>query len=499
MNIEEQNLVRQIILENPKGYASIIRFKHKAFKEWITDTAEGVTFSEKLYNWMYPGCKNTCVYCGQKTKFDQFSNGYQKFCNCSCRAKHFECNKFTLSPEIIFKRNESLRSRSKQVLQDVKKKRNDTLLQKFGPDATRILYERSRLKYNEKHYTIDALKKLSDKEWLESEHIINKKTIGIIAHSLNVGNSAVQLAFKKHGIKNRIKNSNSSILELKILDWLEDLNVNVLHRNKICKKEIDLLIPNSSMGIEICGSYWHHDSNRYSPKDKNCHQSKYLLCKEHEIELLTIFDFELKHKEEIVKSRILSKLGNNQKIGARKTIIRELTKKESSIFFNETHIQGNCGNKICFGLIFGDEIVAAMSFGKPRYSKKHQFEMIRFSTKLNTTIMGGASKLFNHFVKIYDPINVISYSNNRWGSGKLYMTLGFDFLGITPPSHFYVNRKTLSVTHRSAFMKHKIIRDLNGDANKTAHENMKDLGYYRIWDCGTSKFEWNNVKFLEGE
>jgi hypothetical protein len=41
-----------------------------------------------------------------------------------------------------------------------------------------------------------------------------------------------------------------------------------------------------------------------------------------------------------------------------------------------------------------------MTFGKNRFKKQsNEWEMIRFCNKLNTNIIGGASKLFKHFLQ----------------------------------------------------------------------------------------------------
>jgi hypothetical protein len=40
-----------------------------------------------------------------------------------------------------------------------------------------------------------------------------------------------------------------------------------------------------------------------------------------------------------------------------------------------------------------------MTFGKRRINSKINLELIRFCNKLNTSVIGSASKLFNNFIK----------------------------------------------------------------------------------------------------
>jgi hypothetical protein len=116
-----------------------------------------------------------------------------------------------------------------------------------------------------------------------------------------------------------------------------------------------------------------------------------------------------------------------------------------------------------------------------RSSNENKYELLRFSNKLNTNVVGGASKLFNHFVKKYNPIEVISYADRRWSKGDLYDKLGFNFDHNSNPNYWYIigkNRK-----HRFGYRKDILIKE-GYDKNKTEHQIMLERGIYRIYDCG---------------
>jgi len=136
-------------------------------------------------------------------------------------------------------------------------------------------------------------------------------------------------------------------------------------------------------------------------------------------------------------------------------------------FLNENHIQKSSSSSIDIALFRETEIIAVMTFGMARYSQRHEYELIRFCCKKFVTVSGGASKLFKYFIKNHNPKSIVSYSDIRWNTGKLYKNL------------------------RVSFQKHKLkSKLLHYDEKLTEWENMQANGYDRIWDCGNIVFEW---------
>lgn len=138
-----------------------------------------------------------------------------------------------------------------------------------------------------------------------------------------------------------------------------------------------------------------------------------------------------------------------------------------------------------------------MTFGKPRINVSHgntdtEYELIRFSNKLKTSIIGGASKLFSYFVNTYNPKNIISFADRRWFTGGLYEKLGFQFEAATKPSYCYVvNKKRIN---RFNLRKNILVEKYNCPENITEHEFCNSNGWFRIYDCGTLKYVWKNNK-----
>lgn len=254
--------------------------------------------------------------------------------------------------------------------------------------------------------------------------------------------------------------------------------------------ELDIYIPSKKIAFEFDGLYWHSEIKK---PNKKYHLNKTIECEKQGIQLIHIFEDEWVYKKDICKSRIKNILGFSQKIYARKCEIIELSNKEANIFFTQNHIQGNVTAKIIYGLKCNDEIVSVMSFGYLRKnlgqkSKNGSYELLRFSNKQNVTVIGGASKLFKHFIKLNNPNEVISYADRRWSIGNLYEQLNFKFSHESEPNYFYIignERK-----NRFGFRKDLLISKYGCDPSDTEHNFCFNKGWYRIYDCGTKVYKW---------
>ena len=128
-----------------------------------------------------------------------------------------------------------------------------------------------------------------------------------------------------------------------------------------------------------------------------------------------------------------------------------------------------------------------MTFVKPRFNKKYEWELSRFCSKNNCNVIGGASKLFKHFVGNYNPTSIISYSNIAHTKGKIYETLGFNLDSISEPNYVWCNNSHDILT-RYQCQKHKLLKQ--GFKGNTEVEIMHNNGFYRIFDCGNKVWIW---------
>jgi len=250
--------------------------------------------------------------------------------------------------------------------------------------------------------------------------------------------------------------------------------------------ELDVYIPDINLAIEFNGIYWHSENRG---KNKNYHLNKTKTCEAKEIRLIHIWENEWDYSKEIVKSRLLSAIGKTAKIPARKCEAREIKTSEAREFLENNHLQGYASSSIKIGLFKDDLLVSVMTFGKPRFNKKYDWELIRYASILNVSVVGGAGKLLSFFIKTHKPNNIISYADRRYSVGKLYEKIGFTSAGASQPNYRYFKNNGLEP--RNKFQKHKLPKLLETfDLELTESENMKLNGYDRIFDCGNLVFLW---------
>ncbi len=278
--------------------------------------------------------------------------------------------------------------------------------------------------------------------------------------------------------------SGKEILLLKLIRSLYDGEIITSYRLK--GKEIDIYLPELKIGFEFNGIYWH--SELFLKKDYHINKTK--LCLNHGIRLIHIFEDDFDDKLPILTSIVNNLLNNSSRIYARKTVMKKITDKNIiEGFLIKNHLQGFVNTNINYGLYYNDELVSLMTFMKSRKiisgKKGLEYELVRYCNKINTSVIGGASKLLKQFIKEYSPKSIISYCDISWANGKVYENLGFSFDGISEPNYYYViNYKR---ENRINYQKHKLVKK-GYDANKTEFEIMSELGYYRIFNCGNSRY-----------
>lgn len=279
--------------------------------------------------------------------------------------------------------------------------------------------------------------------------------------------------------------------QIEILEYIKkyDLEAKSDVRIPDSLRQLDVYSEKYKIAIELNGIYWHGE---LSGRTMEYHLEKSNLCNEKSIRLLHITDYEWNNKTEIVKSIIDANFRNYvAKIFARNCIVKEITYVEKKEFLNKTHIQGDDKSSVFIGIIFNDELVSVMTFCKSRYDKNYEYELSRLSSKLGNCVVGGASKMFNFFIKKYSPSSIITYSDKRLFTGKVYEKIGMTKLEDTTPNYFYFKPPSIKLESRMKYQKFKLSKILSVfDPSLSEWENMKLNGYDRIWDCGNYKFEW---------
>jgi G:T-mismatch repair DNA endonuclease (very short patch repair protein) len=290
---------------------------------------------------------------------------------------------------------------------------------------------------------------------------------------------------------NPLYNKDISYLEGDLKNFMTSLGVKFKPNDRtiLDGKELDIYIPDHKLAIELDGLYWH--SELFT--NKNYHLEKTKKCESKGIQLIHIFEDEWVYKQDIVKSRLKNLLGlTENRIYARKCNIRELNVQLAKDFCNRNHLQGYSKAKYKLGLFDNNELVSVMLFNKTRIAMGgdgSSIELIRFCNKLNTNVIGGASKLLKYFIKQYKPKELISYADRRWSNGSLYDSIGFDKVQESSPSYWYIINNLRH--HRFNYRKSKLVKE-GYPKELTEHEIMLSRNIYRIFDCGTIKFKFKD-------
>jgi hypothetical protein len=284
--------------------------------------------------------------------------------------------------------------------------------------------------------------------------------------------------------------SNVSALEIEVLEFISSVYEGEIlsnDRNILNSRlELDIVIPKLKVAIEVNGLYWH--SSEY--KSKDYHLEKTLETQAAGYRLIHIFENEWRSKRTIVENRLKHLLGLSKRIYARKCKVREISYQESRDFINTFHIQGEVPSSVNIGLFYKDVLVGVQTYSKARFSKDCEWELLRSAS--DPLVVGGASKLFQFFVRTYKPLSIVSYCDIRWNTGESYEKMGFILSHISEPNYWYF-KSSHKVFSRVGFQKHKLNDKLKFfDSNLTEYENMYNNGYKRIYDCGNYVFKYHN-------
>lgn len=503
---------KEEILASPKGKATAkyIRCNHPEEYD-IVLTFPGESFAEKLYNYFYDNPQHICPTCGKPTKFRSITTGYSEFCSVKCSY----CSESRLKKiqETTLKKY-GVKNASQS--DEIKNKKRETCIKNYGVTSGLKLKEKCEKTILERYGVKNAsqseeIKKKKQETW--RKNFLNK-------HELHIGfdeqgnwicscphkhcDKCLEKTFTipQQTFNDRRRNqteictkllpvgcaNQGTTLELFVRELLDRNGVEYLtnYRELISPKELDIFIPSLNLAIECNGLYWH------SRKELSYHIDKFVKCRDKGVRLITIWEDWFKRKPEVVESVLLSKLGlSSDKIFARNCVVKEVSSKDCSKFLDTNHIQGKSNSSIKLGLYYNDELVSVMTFSKSRHAigrKEDSFELVRFCNKLNTTVVGGASKLLKYFVKMYSPNKIVSYSSNDISDGGLYQTLGFTSNNHINPCYWYVHQATMERFHRLAFCKARL-KEMGYDTTQTESTIMSNLPYFKINDSGTIRWE----------
>lgn len=346
------------------------------------------------------------------------------------------------------------------------------------------------------------------KSYIQS-HYCNKPSLSELSKDLGVGTEAISLRIGRSGCQDLVGYV-YSMMEKEVYEFLvENLSESKIVRNTkqiITPYELDIYLPEFNFAIECNPASTHNSTvdtwdNSKQPMAYNYHKMKTDLCEDRGIFLFHIFGYDWMWHKDVIKSMLLNVLGQcSEKLYARNCDIRLVNSKDASAFLNTNHRQGAAGSSIKLGLYHSDELVSLMTFSKMRNTigtgsedLSDCYELVRFCSTINTSVVGGASKLFKYFVKNYHPTRIRSFSDRAHTKGSLYQTLGFKELRRSDPGYVWVNLYNDRPYHRYNAQKQNIrefLQDDSIDLSKTEREIMSSHGFVQVFDSGTITWEW---------
>ena len=294
----------------------------------------------------------------------------------------------------------------------------------------------------------------------DKEKLVNLYYSGLtcqqIAEPLNVTRGAIARTLKSYGVKLRPSNSYERTVkkvsgeEQELINFIGEIyqdEIITSNRSVLNGRELDIYLPKNNLAIEYNGLY----SHSYKPweeresliKGPNYHLSKTVDCEKQNIQLIHVFSDEWNYKKEIVKSIIKSKLNLNEKIYARNCKIISVNDKIKNEFLDKNNIQGIDTSLIKIGLEYNNRLVAIMTFNKIKKVNLYEWEIVRFCSLKEINVVGGFSKLLDHFKNNYFTSIFVSV-DRRYSKGDVFFKSGFKLLREEEPNYAYVDKNYLT-------------------------------------------------------
>ena len=220
--------------------------------------------------------------------------------------------------------------------------------------------------------------------------------------------------------------------------------------------------------------------------DVNYHRDKTKLAKDNGYSVIHIFEWDDINK-------VMQLLKNRVTIYARKCEVRMVSEVDTGNYLDTYHLQGTCrGQKIRLGLYYNNQLVSLMTFGKSRFNKNCEYELLRYCASHN--VVGGAEKLFKYFIDNYKPSSIVSYCDTSKFSGKVYDTLSFEFIKTNKPrKHWYSMKERRHITDGLLLSQgyDRLFKENHGKGTSN-EELILARGYLPVYDCGQSTYIWRN-------
>ncbi len=159
-----------------------------------------------------------------------------------------------------------------------------------------------------------------------------------------------------------------------------------------------------------------------------------------------------------------------------------LSQQQKSQFLTHNNLQGDYDSTINIGLYVNGKLLAVAAFNELETTGEYELKCI--ASLLNHSV--DCELLLQFFIQKYSPTSIIYYCDLRWNDEELYNTLGFNYESTILPDYQYFKPNSKVLMNKQIFQQHYLYIF---NPELTEWENMKNNGYYRIWDCGFTKLK----------
>ena len=259
--------------------------------------------------------------------------------------------------------------------------------------------------------------------------------------------------------------------EKRISDFSYDIYIDKLNT----LVEIDLTYTHN-----VVGNHWNTEG-----LSSDYHLNKTKIAEDAGYRCIHVFDWDDLDK-------IINLLLPKTRVFARNCKIYRLNKSVADKFLNDYHIQKSCkGQLLYLGLVKDGELYQVMTFGKPRYDKKHDVELLRLCTRPGYTVVGGASKLFSFATSEYGLNNIISYCDRSKFLGTVYEKIGMKLIRTTPPQEVWSRDDEHITANLLRQRGYDQLFRTNYGKGASNESLMLENGWLPIYDCGQYVYEFN--------
>ena len=417
--------------------------------------------------------------------------------------KKYGCERATQNVKVSKKISDTWRNKTKEELQEIENKRIKTNLEVYGVNYTsqNENVKKTLRENNIKKYGVPYTLLSEEVQAKIKENNLKKYGNPYCIAAKEVREKIINTTLERYGVP-------YNCLTQACLDANAHVvsKVNLKFQNKLTSYDIsaesEFILENYSYDfkindllIEINPTYTHNSTtsaqigkSKFKPKDMYYHYNKTKVARENGYKCIHIWDWDNEDK-------IIQGLLPRKTLYARNLQLKEVSLEDTTIFLNMYHLQNSClGQEVRLGLYQEKELVEIMTFGKSRYNKKYEYELLRLCTKSGYKVVGGAEKLFAYFIKEYNPTSIISYCDNSKFSGEVYLRLGMQQKGSSNPSKHWFNLETgRHITDN--LLRQRGYSQLHNDTEHKKGENnellMLEAGYFEVYDCGQSTYVWN--------